>query len=524
MNGIGNAPLATGIDYASTPSPASRDAVSRANARKLNGKRVIAARQTRLQALRTQVATSEITKSLALRELQLETHFEPMAPEPMARSLRAAGAAKVARMALDILRNRDLPHSPLSRQEALQQHLALQLAAGLLGDSGDDFEWLIAASLLKGKMPATRRELARRIEDSADDPEAFGAMFADVVAGGEDIEAVRKLLQATKRKPRQTSAVLRQALGLNRLPQFARRQTDPEKLARDIIEAGNDLALIEALASGLEGLGGNPRQLATELHALRADSRRLADALRRRMDGAGSVNAERESLDETVRDTLRELELQEGDTIRRGYRAAETASESEEPARFLEAFHDVASEEAGFSNVLRALLRHYPADKLGAELSTMKKALGDELAAANSARDDIRLRVILQDISHMHLSTSLLMMVDQFSENCAGAARAAGYAARLIDNGMLMRELIDVVDTPMVQPRHFEGLLKTLGITGNQESIVALQGMMAILREMPDRIFRDANTLPNLLKAAQQVLDAAILQEEEQPAQSASAA
>jgi type III secretion system TyeA family effector delivery regulator len=61
-------------------------------------------------------------------------------------------------------------------------------------------------------------------------------------------------------------------------------------------------------------------------------------------------------------------------------------------------------------------------------------------------------------------------------------------------------------------------LLKTLGISGNQETIVALQGMMAILREMPDGIFRDAKSLPTLLNTAQQVLDAAILREEEQQA------
>jgi type III secretion system TyeA family effector delivery regulator len=522
MNGIGNAHNAlnaanalatTGID--STSSPARREAVVRADARKLNGRKVVAARQMQRAAMRAQLASAELGKSLALRELQLEAAFEPMAPEAMARSLRAAGAASVARMALDILRKRNVPRAPLSRQEALQQHLALQLAAGLLGDGAEEFEWLLAASLIKGKMPASRRDLARRIEDAADDPEAFGALFAEMAEASEDAEGMRRLLQATKRKPRQLTAVLRQAFGLNRLPQYARRHADPDKLARDIVEAGDDVALIAALVDGLEGAGGNPRQLAEELQALRGDARRLAEALRRRMGGAGSINPARESLAESVHDALHELELRQGDAIRRGYRAAETAAETEEPARFLEAFHDLASEEAGFANVLRALLRHYPAEKLGEELSTMKKALGDELAAVNSARDDVRLRVILQDISHMHLSTSLLMMVEQFRENCAGAARAAGYAARPIDSGMLMRELIDVVDTPMVQPRHFEGLLKTLGIAGDRESIVALQGMMAILREMPDRIFRDAGSLPNLLKAAQQVLDAAILREEE---------
>lgn len=519
MTGIVSRYPSPGSDYTPDSAPSSRQALSRQTERKLNGRQVIAARQIRAQALHERIASMELAaKSIALRGLELEAANQPVAPERMLKSLRSAGSSAVARMALQILRNSKLPSSPLSRQEALQQHLALKLATAMLGDNPEEAEWLVAASLIKGKMPGSRRELFKRLEDAAENPESFGALFSEALESEQNPESVRKLVQAAKRKPGQMTAVLRQALGLNGLPEFARRHADSDKLARDIIEAGDNPELIAALVGGLEGVGGNPRQLAAELSALRGDARKLSERLRHLVGGAGSVNVDRENLLETVQEGLHELELQEGDTIRRSYQAAETASEREEPPRFLEAFHDVAAEQAGFSNVLRALLRHYPANQLGAELSSMKKALGDELAAANSLRDEARLRVILQDISHMHLSTSLLMMVEQFRDNCAGAALASGYQAKPIDTGLLMRELIDVVDTPMVQPRHFEGLLKTLGIDGNHESIVALQGMMAILREMPDRIFRDANTLPTLLKTAQQVLDAAILREEEQQA------
>jgi type III secretion system TyeA family effector delivery regulator len=316
--------------------------------------------------------------------------------------------------------------------------------------------------------------------------------------------------------------VLRRALGLNQLPEFAHRHADPEKLARDIIEAGDDPELVAALVSGLEGMGGSPQQIAAALKPLRSDARKLADHLRRRLGGAGSINEDREDLLEKLQDGLRELELKEGDTIRRSHRAAEAAADSEDPARFVDAFHDLIREDPGFSKVLRALLKHYPADKLGAELDNMKKALGDELAATTSLRDATRLHVIHKDLSNMHLSTSLLIAVEQCRDNCAGAAREAGYEAKPIDTGLLMRELIDIVDTQLVQPRHFEGLLKTLGIGGVQESIVALQGITAILREMPDRIFRDSNSLLTLLKAAQQVLDAAILREEERQIQTGS--
>jgi type III secretion system TyeA family effector delivery regulator len=172
----------------------------------------------------------------------------------------------------------------------------------------------------------------------------------------------------------------------------------------------------------------------------------------------------------------------------------------------------------GFTKVLRTMLRHYSADKLGSELSRMKQALGDDLHAATPSHDMVRLSAILKDISNMHLSTSLLTMVEQFRENCEGAARAAGIEPKPIDTGMLMRELVDIVDTQFVAPRHFETLLKTLGIRSDQEIIIAMQGIMGILREMPDRIFRDDKVLPSLLKTAQELLDATILREEDQQA------
>lgn len=477
-------------------------------------------RQVQDGLLRTSQAStllSRAEKPLAQRQLHRETARPAMSAHQAAKSIRMAGGPVVARMALDILRRKKLPAPPLSRQEAVQQHLALQLADAILGDDPEELEWLLAASLVKGKTPGSRRELEDLLEKVTDDPVAFSDMFADALGEHAEPENARRLLQATRRKPRQMGAVLRQLLGIADAPAMKRRNANPDKLARDIIESGNNPELLAALLEGLEGMQGKPEQLA-QVRALRSDARKLADFLRRMQGSPDGINEERDALREGVQGALRELELTERDSLHRSYNAERAAEGSGDPNHFLDAYHAVVETGDGFSKVLRTLLRHYPADKLGSEISRMKQALGDDLHAATPSHDMTRLSAILKDISNMHLSTALLTMVEQFQENCAGAVRATGVQPKPVDTGMLMRELVDIVDTQFVAPRHFEALLKTLGIRSDQEIIIALQGIMGILREMPDRIFRDDKVLPTLVKTAQELLDAAILREEDQQA------
>jgi type III secretion system TyeA family effector delivery regulator len=477
-------------------------------------------RQVQANLLQTGHPSTLLTraeKPLAQRQLQRETTRGAMSSHQAAKSIRLAGGQAVARMALDMLRLKKLPAAPLSRQEAVQQHQALQLVDAILGDNPEEVEWLVAASLVKGKTPGSRRELEDLLEKVTDDPIAFGDMFAEAFGENVEPEKARKLLQATRRKPRQMGSVLRQLLGLANAPAMKRRNVSPEKLARDIIESGNNPELLAALLEGMEGMLGKPEQLA-QIRALRSDARKLADYLRRMQGSPDGINEERDALRESVQGALRELELTERDSLHRSYNAERAAEGSGDPNQFLDAYHEVVETGDGFTKVLRTMLRHYSADKLGSELSRMKQALGDDLHAATPSHDMVRLSAILKDISNMHLSTSLLTMVEQFRENCEGAARAAGIEPKPIDTGMLMRELVDIVDTQFVAPRHFETLLKTLGIRSDQEIIIAMQGIMGILREMPDRIFRDDKVLPSLLKTAQELLDATILREEDQQA------
>ena len=59
-------------------------------------------------------------------------------------------------------------------------------------------------------------------------------------------------------------------------------------------------------------------------------------------------------------------------------------------------------------------------------------------------------------------------------------------------------------------------MLTRLGLADNASaSIVTLQGVMGILRTMPDRAYPNLRALAQLRDGAQTVLEAAILREEE---------
>lgn len=115
----------------------------------------------------------------------------------------------------------------------------------------------------------------------------------------------------------------------------------------------------------------------------------------------------------------------------------------------------------------------------------------------------------------MHLSTSFLMMVDEFEEKLAGAAAKAKVAVPPVNGTMMILGLLDVIDSGSSQPSQFETLLTKLGLDKNVwTEIFSLQGIKEILRTMPDRIYDSIKGLARLQEAAQTVLESAILREE----------
>ena len=181
---------------------------------------------------------------------------------------------------------------------------------------------------------------------------------------------------------------------------------------------------------------------------------------------------------------------------------------------FLEAYQEVTSEESTqFTAVLRNMLKFYPLEEVNGQLDRTKKALGDDLRAEKSSGDKAHLSEIL---TSMHLSSSFLMMVEEFDTRLAGAAARAGVALPEVNGKMLVLGLIDIIESGSSQPSQFEALLAKLGLDRNPWTvIVTMQGIKEILRTMPERIYASVKALGKLQEAAQTVLEAAILREEE---------
>jgi hypothetical protein len=202
--------------------------------------------------------------------------------------------------------------------------------------------------------------------------------------------------------------------------------------------------------------------------------------------------------------------------IRGSYNALDAALDGPEPARFLDAYSEITSEDSKkFTAVLRNMLKYYKLGEINGQLDRTKKALGDDLRADRSSVDKAHLSEILDKLSSMHLSTSFLMMVETFEEKLAGAAAIARVDIPAVNGTTMVLGLLDVIDSGSSQPSQFETLLAKLGLDKNVwTEIFTLQGIKEILRNMPDRIYDSIRGLAKLQDAAQTVLEGAILREE----------
>jgi hypothetical protein len=198
------------------------------------------------------------------------------------------------------------------------------------------------------------------------------------------------------------------------------------------------------------------------------------------------------------------------------YNALDAAADGPEPARFLDAYGDIAAAESPkFTEVLRNLLKHYKPGEINSQLDRTKKALGDDLRAEQPSGDKAHLSEILDNLSSMHLSSSFLMLVDEFDEKLAGAAARAKIDVPPVNGTAMILGLLDIIESGSSQPAQFEALLAKLGLDAKPWTvIVSLQGIKEILRTMPDRIYDSVRGLTKLQEAAQTVLEAAILREE----------
>jgi len=233
----------------------------------------------------------------------------------------------------------------------------------------------------------------------------------------------------SKPKPGEsTSEIMQHFMGLQRLAN-ALQSSDEEfvslltpakesfgsidDIAKRLQEAGDDPEKLAEVLSEAGDLGESGEKLEDMLKTLRFKPDQLKQKLRDGQQLPNPDTATREELLESVQDEVQEFESKHKSTIRASINSLGAARESDDPERFIESYNDLVLESSGFSDVLGKFLEKYTPEELGSVLPRMKQALADDLRADGSSTDKTKLESLLTELSFMHISSTLIEMVDR---------------------------------------------------------------------------------------------------------------
>jgi hypothetical protein len=186
-----------------------------------------------------------------------------------------------------------------------------------------------------------------------------------------------------------------------------------DELAEKLQQAGEDS---EKMGEILAEVGGMPESN-EGLYQLMKTLRFKPDELKQKLRDAQNLpelsRQEKEALLERVEDEIKERERSHGSRIHASLNSLGSARESGNAETFIEGYNDLVLDGSGFSHSLTTLLKRYKPDELRNVLPLMKQALADDLNAEPRSTDKTKLEMLLSDLSHMHISNTLLDMTTQ---------------------------------------------------------------------------------------------------------------
>lgn len=192
------------------------------------------------------------------------------------------------------------------------------------------------------------------------------------------------------------------------------RVSNLDELAEKLQKAGEDSEKMAEILSDVGGLPTNNESLYQLMKNLRFQPDQLRQKLRDAQKIPDLSPREKEELLERVEDELRERERTDGARIHASMNALGSARESGNAENFIDGYNDLVLDSTGFSGALTMLLNRYKPSELRNILPLMKQALADDLNAEPRSTDKTKLEMLLSDISHMHISSTLLEITSQF--------------------------------------------------------------------------------------------------------------
>ncbi len=222
--------------------------------------------------------------------------------------------------------------------------------------------------------------------------------------------------------------------------------------------------------------------------------------------------AEPEILD-ALREALDDLEMEHGPRIRADINTIGTAAEGAQGhadvSRFQATYRDVVLGNNSLSGTLRLALERFGDGDFAGGLARLIKALGSDLAAARPSGDPSRLQSLVQDLYHLSVAATVL---DDSRALLEGLAAKHGLAPG--SPAGLMQELVGVSAEKWVAGTRFTALAERFGAGGVEAQIQFLTGVKLLLRDMPPKVFIDADQRQTVFQAVQDALDAAIDRED----------
>jgi type III secretion system TyeA family effector delivery regulator len=215
-----------------------------------------------------------------------------------------------------------------------------------------------------------------------------------------------------------------------------------------------------------------------------------------------------------LEDEAREMYGQHHTLIDAAVNAAPALAGADNPNLALETYHGIVTESRGFTDTCKRLLKNFDFEKLDPVIEMMTRALADDLHATRSSVDKHYLTAILTPMSQMRVFDTLRDLYTQFCDHIKGIVRQHGLKMPPMNANAVLTGLLDIVDGSWAAAHKFESLVRSLGITGESEVVVVMQGIGSLLRQLPEKAFNEDTRL-SVREAAQQAIDAAVHREEE---------
>jgi type III secretion protein W len=218
-----------------------------------------------------------------------------------------------------------------------------------------------------------------------------------------------------------------------------------------------------------------------------------------------------------LRDALSDLEMDAGPQIRAGLNtigvAAEQSDSAQGIASFQGTYRDVVLGDNNLSQNFKLVVERLggpQGEDLLMGMQGLIKALGADLSAARPSTDSNRLHALVQDLYQLEVASTVM-------DRCRDLATLLNtkHGTPGLQPTVLMSDMISVTGEKWVGAQRFTAMAEKQGVNEVGAQIAFHTATKGMLRDLPPKVFTDADTRQSILGAAQDALDAAIEKEEE---------